>query len=189
VPTTTADLVDVSDAQVFSNNTVTGVTLATGSDADGNGSISTQELRNAVVAAGGWRKDLQITTNRPSERSTNRLSLFGGILFGSLFTLSTDLCGADGNSRLPGLDFTTGAAALLGAFPCSTCSDTVPFPESVSLGGGYASSASIHLGEQTIEGRVTVVTQDSRGELEANKLNTGSGDPASEISWREYRRW
>ncbi len=187
VPTTTADLVDVSNAQVFSNNTVTGVTLAAGSDADGNGSYSTQELRNAVVAAGGWRKNLQITTNRPSERSTNRLSLFGGILFGSMFTPSTDLCGADGNSRLLGLDFTTGAAALLGVFPCSTCSDTVPFPESVSLGGGYSSSASIHLGEQTIEGRVTVVTQDSRGELEANKLNTGSGDPASEISWREYR--
>ena len=71
--------------------------------------------------------------------------------------------------------------------PCSTCSATVPFPESVSLGGGYSSSASIHMGEQTIEGRVTVVTQDSRGELEANKVNTGSGDPASEISWREYR--
>ena len=58
---------------------------------------------------------------------------------------------------------------------------------SVSLGGGYSSSASIHMGEQTIEGRVTVVTQDSRGELEANKVNTGSGDPASEISWRAYR--
>ena len=187
VPATVGDLVDVSSAQVFTTNTVTGVTLATGSDADANGSISTQELRNAVVAAGGWRKNIQITSAQPAERSTNRLSLFGGILFGSLFTPSTDLCGSDGNSRLLGLDFTTGAAALVGVFPCSTCSDTVPFPESVSLGGGYSSSASIHLGEQTIEGRVTVVTQDSRGELEANKLNTGSGDPASEISWREYR--
>ena len=54
VPAAVGDLVDVSSAQVFTTNTVTGVTLATGSDADANGSISTQELRAAVVAAGGW---------------------------------------------------------------------------------------------------------------------------------------
>lgn len=188
VPTTVSNLVDVSSAQVFSTNTVTGVTLASGSDTNSDGAISTQELRDAVVTAGGWRKNIRITASLPSERSTNRLSIFGGILFGSLFTPSTDLCGADGTSRLVGLDFTTGAASLLGVFPCATCTGpTVPLLESISLGGGYSSSASIHLGEQTIEGRVTVVTQDSRGELEANKLNTGSGDPASEISWREYR--
>ena len=188
VPTTVGNLVDVSSAQVFTTNVVTGVTLAAGSDTNADGAISTQELRDAVVTAGGWRKNIRTTTSLPSERSTNRLSLFGGILFGSLFTPSTDLCGADGTSRLVGLDFTTGAASLVGVFPCATCTGpTVPLLESVSLGGGYSSSASIHLGEQTIEGRVTVVTQDSRGELEANKLNTGSGDPASEISWREYR--
>jgi Tfp pilus tip-associated adhesin PilY1 len=188
VPTVTSDLVNVSNAQVFANDRVTGVTLATGSDANADGTISTKELRNAVAAAGGWRRDMQTTSSAPSERSANRLTVFGQILFGALYTPSTDLCGSDGSSRLLGLDFSTGAASLLGVFPCSTCNDpTVPLPDNISLGAGYSSSASIHFGEQTIEGKVTVITQDSRGELEANKLTTGSGDPASEISWREYR--
>ena len=188
VPAVTSDLVNVSNAQVFSNDRVTGVTLATGSDTNDDGAISTKELRNAVAAAGGWRKDMQITSSAPAERSANRLTVFGQVLFGSLYTPSTDLCGSDGSSRLLGLDFSTGAASLLGVFPCSNCNDpTVPLPDNISLGSGYSSSASIHFGEQTIEGKVTVITQDSRGELEANRLTTGSGDPSSEISWREYR--
>lgn len=188
VPTVTTDLVDVSSAQVFANDRVTGVTLAAGSDANSDGTISVKELKNAVVAAGGWRKNMTVTANQPAERSASRLTLFGGVLFGSLYTPSTNLCGSDGGSRLLGVDFSTGAASLIGVFPCASCVDpTVPLPDNVSLGGGYSSSASIHFGEQTIEGKVTVITQDSRGELEANTLKTGSGDPASEISWREYR--
>ena len=187
-PAVTSDLVDVSAAQVFSNDTATGVTLATGSDTDGNGATSTLELRNAIATAGGWRKNLTITTASPAERSSSRLTLFGGIVFGSMFTPSTDLCTSEGTSRLLGLDFTTGSPPTLGVFDCANCNDpTVPLPESLSQGGGYSSSASVHLGEQTIEGRVTVITQDSRGELEASQVNTSSGNAAGEISWRENR--
>jgi len=63
----------------------------------------------------------------------------------------------------------------------------VPVPESFDQGGGYSSSASVHFGEQTIEGKVTIITQDSRGELESTDAQTGSGQPAAEISWREFR--
>ena len=205
VPTAVGDLIDVSTAQVFSNDVVEGVTLPSDADTDGNDTISTKELREAVAAAGGWRKDFAIngqtpveaaadtsddldTGIKPAERSASRISLFGGIMFGSLFTPSTDLCGADGNSRLLAVDFSTGVPPSLSVFPCPDCDDpTVPIPESFDQGGGFSSSASIHFGNQTTEGRVTVVTQDSRGELESTEAQTGAGDPAAEISWREFR--
>lgn len=209
VPTNVTDLIDVSFAQVFSNDKVEGVSLPTGADTNDDDTISTRELRDAVAAAGGWRKDFAIngilpvdaaadddddddddvdTAIKPAERSASRISLFGGIMFGSLFTPSTDLCGADGNSRLLAIDFSTGVPPALSVFPCADCDDpTVPIPESFDQGGGFSSSASIHFGNQTTEGRVTVVTQDSRGELESTEAQTGAGDPAAEISWREFR--
>ncbi len=203
--TEVGDLVDVSTAQVFSNDVVEGVTLDGDADTDGNDSISTKELREAVAAAGGWRKDFATQgvlpvdvdpedppendgTVKPAERAASRISLFGGVLFSSLFTPSTDLCGADGSSRLLAVDFSTGVPLSRSIFPCADCDDpTVPIPESFDQGGGFSSSASIHFGNQTTEGRVTVVTQDSRGELESTEAQTGAGDPAAEISWREFR--
>jgi len=207
VPSEVADLIDVSTAQVFSNDTVEGVSLPTDADSDASGALSTKELREAVAAAGGWRKDFAVNgvlpvdaaaeeeddvdadaAVKPAERSASRISLFGGIMFGSLFTPSTDLCGADGNSRLLGIDFSTGVPPSFSVFPCADCDDpTVPIPESFDQGGGYSSSASTHFGNQTIEGKVTIITQDSRGELESTEAQTGSGDPAAEISWREFR--
>jgi hypothetical protein len=86
------------------------------------------------------------------------------------------------------VDFSTGVTPSFGVFPCPECVDpTVPVPESFDQGGGFSSSASVHFGEQTIEGKVTIITQDSRGELESTEALTGSGEPAAEISWREYR--
>lgn len=205
VPADVGDLVDVSTAQVFSNDTVEGVSLPGTADTDGNDSISTKELREAVAAAGGWRKDFATQgilpadvdpenppendgSVKPAERAASRISLFGGVLFGSLFTPSTDLCGSDGRSRLLAVDFSTGVPLSRSIFPCADCDDpTVPIPESFDQGGGFSSSASIHFGNQTTEGRVTVVTQDSRGELETTEAQTGTGDPAAEISWREFR--
>lgn len=205
--TEVGDLVDVSYAQVFSNDVVEGVTLDSSADSDGNDSISTKELREAVAAAGGWRKDFAINGElpidsvddeddteddtdsaiKPAERAASRISLFGGVMFSSLFTPSTDLCGSDGSSRLLAVDFSTGVPLSRSIFPCADCDDpTVPIPESFNQGGGFSSSASIHFGNQTTEGRVTVVTQDSRGELESTEAQTGAGDPAAEISWREF---
>ncbi|MGE3773294.1 MAG: pilus assembly protein, partial [Gammaproteobacteria bacterium] len=208
-PTEVSDLVDVSTARVFANDVVQGVTLSGSADTDGNDTISTKELREAVAAAGGWRKDFATqgivpadvdpedppvndSSVKPAERAASRISLFGGVLFSSLFTPSTDLCGADGSSRLLGVDFSTGVPLARSIFPCADCDDpTVETPpqidESFDQGGGFSSSASIHFGNQTTEGRVTVVTQDSRGELETTEAQTGAGDPAAEISWREFR--
>jgi type IV pilus assembly protein PilY1 len=202
-PTQVSDLIDVSRAVVYSNDIIEGVTLGEGGDSNNDGAVNTNELREAVAAAGGWRKDFAIngvlpaaaadddeetTEDSPAERSASRISLFGGIMFASLYTPSTDLCGADGSSRLLAVDFSTGVTPSFGVFPCADCDDPeVPVPESFDQGGGYSSSASVHFGEQTIEGKVTIITQDSRGELESTDAQTGSGQPAAEISWREYR--
>ncbi|HMM76988.1 MAG TPA: PilC/PilY family type IV pilus protein [Gammaproteobacteria bacterium] len=209
VPTEVADLIDVSKARVFNNDVVQGVTLSSSADTDGNGSTSTKELREAVAAAGGWRKDFATqgfvpadvdpenppvndSSIKPAERAASRISLFGGVMFSSLFTPSVDLCGADGNSRLLAVDFSTGVPPTRSVFPCTDCDDPtvedpVEIPESFDQGGGFSSSPSIHFGNQTTEGRVTLVTQDSRGELETTPAQTGAGDPAAEISWREFR--
>ena len=125
----------------------------------------------------------------------NRSTLIDGVLFNTAFTPSTDLCTAEGFSILLGLAFNTGTALPTPIFgkTCATAGlGTCPDSETesdpyVDLGTGLASTPSIHIGNQDIPGKVTVITQKSTGEIETTDATTLGGIANGEISWREYR--
>ena len=180
---TIADLIDTSKTQVFVNGDV---------NLDGTGTSDTafDALVGTVDTAGGWKRDYRTFSPDPSERSLNRSTLIDGVLFNTAFTPSTDLCTAEGSSILLAVAFNTGTAIpspILGE-ECPTCpvesNESSPF---IELGAGLASTPSIHIGNQDIPGKVTVITQKSTGEIETTDATTLGGIANGEISWREYR--
>lgn len=183
LPVTPGQLIDVSDASVFTNGNVDGV----------DGVTSFTGLVDTISQAGGWRRNYTANGVDPAQRNTTRSTLLSGVIFNTAFMPSLDLCGAEGNSELFGLAFNTGTSTpspIFGTEPCPSCpdgvSESVP---SIDLGYGMASTPSIHVGqpgESEQPGRVTVVVQKSTGETDTETANTGAGINNAEISWREF---
>ena len=182
-------LTDVTNFRVLSNG-----------DVSTNGDLTPETTFNAIATsittAGGWKRNYanQATpVDTPAGRSVNRATLLDGVIFGTEFTPSTDLCGSEGTSKLLGLFFKTGTTTPNGIFgqqPCPgvTCpvgvTESIP---SVDLGSGLASTPSIHIGKQDVPGKVTAVTQSSTGAIDTTNATTLGGIKNGEISWREYR--
>ncbi|MBI2801518.1 MAG: hypothetical protein HYX63_14770 [Gammaproteobacteria bacterium] len=182
-------LIDVTKYRVFSNGDVS-TTGGTTPDASFKGIVS------SITAAGGWKRDYanQATpVDTPAGRSVNRATVIDSVVFGTEFTPSTDLCGAEGTSKLLGLFFKSGTTTPTGIFgqqpcPANSCptgvTESIP---SVDLGAGLASTPSIHIGKQDVPGKVTAVTQSSTGAINTTNATTLGGIKNGEISWREYR--
>lgn len=180
---TIGSLIDTTKAIVFVNGDVD-------LDADGNVDFTFDTLQTNVETAGGWRRDYRTFSPDPAERSINRSTLIDGVLFNTAFTPSTDLCTSEGSSILLGLAFNTGTALPSPIFgeSCPSCPDDESQSNRyVDLGAGLASTPSIHIGNQDIPGKVTVITQKSTGEIETTEATTLGGIANGEISWREYR--
>ncbi|MEQ8659695.1 MAG: hypothetical protein RLW62_02640, partial [Gammaproteobacteria bacterium] len=146
-----------------------------------------------VADAGGWKLDY-IDTTPPSERQVANPALISGIALTTAFTPSTELCGAEGESRLLGRAFDRGLVPPGGIFGTRTCDEALNCPEgvaeaigSISLGAGLASSPSIHIGNQDVPGQVTVFVQGSTGEIGREEAMTAGGVRNGEISWQEFR--
>ncbi len=58
---------------------------------------------------------------------------------------------------------------------------------STNLGSGLASSPSIHIGNQEVPGKVTVIVQQSTGAITGTDAQTMGGLNNGEVSWQEYR--
>lgn len=183
-PVNIAGLVNVTNAEVRTNGDV---------DIDDDGTVDTtfEGLQAQVETAGGWKRNYTTNSPDPSQRSINRSTLIDGVLFNTAFTPSTDLCSSEGTSILLGLAFDTGTALpspIFGEIPCAGCptgvSESKPY---VDLGAGLASTPSIHIGNQDIPGKVTVITQKSTGAIDTTEATTLGGIANGEISWREYR--
>jgi len=188
----TAALFDVSDTQVFADGNV---------DVDGDGSadMTYEELQQCTTGQTscggtvheGWKRDYVADGTNPAQRSVNRSSVLGGVIFNTAFTPSTSQCGLEGSSILLGLGFDTGASVgAFGAVPCPTCPNEADFlPPSVDLGFGLASAPSIHIGkpgQEEVPGKVTVVIQKSTGEISTEEAQTAGGINSGEVSWREF---
>jgi len=180
------DFEDVTDA----------VTLTTGAvDLDGDGTQDTtyEAFEATVVAAGGWFLDYGLGAGvaDPSERQVANPTLIGGVVLATAFTPSLDLCGAEGESRLLGRAFNSGLvppAGIFGTIACASCPTGVEQAVgSISLGKGLASSPSIHIGNQDVPGKVTVIVQQSTGAITGTQAQTLGGLRNGEISWQEFR--
>ncbi len=173
-----SNFVDVSDATVATNGSVTNV-IGAGSE----GALSTLAVKN-----GGWRLDLELPG--VAERSVTQMSLLGDILFASAFTPSTDLCGGEGTSQLYGLYYKTGAPkAALPTFGTTTSTvdgQTLDIGiRQVTIGAGLASSPSLHTGAARDQRGITIFTQTSTGAIENETGLVTERARSGEIDWRE----
>ena len=151
--------------------------------------------RSTVSDAGGWVLDYESDAPDfilPAERTVSNQTLIGGIVLSSAFTPTTDLCGAEGTSRIIGRAFDRGLVPPLGVFG-QNCDGGCPDAEnmeaigSTNLGSGLASSPSIHIGNQEVPGKVTVIVQQSTGAITGTDAQTMGGLNNGEVSWQEYR--
>ncbi len=179
--------IDVTDAVVYTNGSV---------DMEGDGTIdsSFEAVTAEVEAAGGWRLDYASNGTAPAERTLSNQTLIGGIVLSSAFTPATTQCGGEGTSRLIGRAFNSGLVPPVGIFGTEPCGGSCP-DETVEaiaigseyLGSGLASSPSIHIGNQEVPGKVTVIVQQSTGAITGNQAQTTTGINNGEVSWQEYR--
>ncbi len=207
VPTVQVDvngLLDVSGATSLTDGRVRVPSLTGSPPLDADGLIALTALREEVQTRGGWRRDYQPGSNvSPSQRSFNPSSLLGEVLFNSAFTppgastSGVSECGGSpeiGQSTLIGVDFRSGVPHTVGVFgrePCSlsVCSDEVEEAVGeIDLGSGLASVPSLHIGEpgQDVPGRITVVVQQSTGEVQAIEALGAAVPDSREVNWREY---
>ena len=163
-------------------------------DIDGDGSYDTtyQAVEADVDSAGGWLMHYNFDPSAvlPSERTVSNLTLIGGIVLTSAFEPTSDLCGAEGESRIIGRAFNTGLVPSEGIFgqECDGCPDgNAEAIGSVDLGAGLASAPSIHIGNQDVPGKVTVIVQQSTGTITGNQAQTMGGLNNGEVSWEEFR--
>ncbi|MDD9824718.1 MAG: PilC/PilY family type IV pilus protein [Gammaproteobacteria bacterium] len=187
-------LLDVSNARVLTNGQV---------DSNGDGTLDEtfNNMRARAIAAGGWRRDYRIGTGTtPAQRSLNSSTLLGSVLFNTAFsppaTATTAACasGGLGESEVLGLDFRSGLPQPQGVFGTQTCAFAVCSDEvsealgTYNLGAGLASLPSLHLGQpgEDVPGRLTVVVQQSTGEIQSVEALGLQPADSGEVSWREY---
>ena len=188
-------LLDVSNARVLTNGQV---------DSNGDGTLDEtfNNMRARAIAAGGWRRDYRIGTGTtPAQRSLNSSTLLGSVLFNTAFsppaTATTAACTSGsglGDSELLGLDFRSGLPQPQGVFGTQTCAFAVCSDEvsealgTYNLGAGLASLPSLHLGQpgEDVPGRLTVVVQQSTGEIQSVEALGLQPADSGEVSWREY---
>ncbi len=185
MPMDHASFIDVTDARTFSDGSV---------DMDNDGSFDTtfEAAITDVAAAGGWVLDYEFDPlgSDPSERTVSNQTLIGGIVLSSAFTPSTELCGAEGESRIIGRAFNNGLVPPLGIFgqACFGCPEgNLEGVGTIDLGAGLASSPSIHIGNHDVPGKVTVIVQQSTGAITGNQAQTLGGLNNGEVSWQEFR--
>ncbi|MDP3295573.1 MAG: hypothetical protein Q8M37_12675 [Nevskia sp.] len=180
-----ANLVDTSSAVVAPSGAVSGV----------SGASTEIELVNTIVAAGGWRYTLSTSPTTAAERSINRTALIDGLLFASSYTPSASLCSGDGNSRLFGFNYLTGAArAQRPAFGLRRIAVSNAEIDSsagvLDVGLGLGSAPSLHIDDDDGSGLavVTVNVQTSRGSVVQQDVRVSGSIRSGEIDWRQTHR-
>ena len=165
------DLLDVTQAQVFVDESVSNV-----SGADDFTELE-GKLSGSASAYDGWKLDLQDS----GERALSKPSVLGGALLFTSYIPNPDICSIGGDGKLYGLFFLTGTAhhkAILGKEP-----DTNESIKSVDTGKGMPSSLGMHVG--TREG-ATGFIQTSTGNIVRGEVTPPLNYKSGTISWRQF---
>lgn len=180
-----SDLLNTTTAVVTRAGAVSGVTTPSGCT-----TIDSEvSLGNCAVAKKGWK--YLLGNGSPSERIVNRTTVFGEVLFATAFTPSPTLCQGEGNSRLLGLYFKTGAPrAAVPTFGTTLVSGTEVVTGSVDLGQGLAAGIALHRDTVVnLNSRpVSIISQTSTAALTNTKGNLAATAGSGEIDWRDSRR-
>lgn len=175
-------LLDVTDASVETDGTLSGV----------SGATTFKALNAAMGEPGnkGWYLNLPPISGTagtsPATRVINSSALSGGVLFTTAYQPSPDKCTGDGLSRLYGLYYRTGTAypdpAVLGTKIVLNKKIASPYLE---LGHGFATTPSLHSGEGSGDKNVTVFTQLSTGTIIRTQAKTVHSIRSRMESWKE----
>ncbi|WP_167505997.1 PilC/PilY family type IV pilus protein [Desulfosediminicola flagellatus] len=191
-PITTDDLLNVSDAEVYTDGTL----QSTISAIDGSDLATFTEIEDEIDSgrASGWLLNLPPITGEagavPSTRNVTRSSLTGGVLLTTVFQPSGDLCEGEGNSRLYGVYYTTGTGypdvSILGT-STETVDDEIKYLTSryIDLGAGMASVPVVHTGSGSGNSNVTVYSQMSTGTTIQTEVDTVENVRSGRISWTD----
>jgi type IV pilus assembly protein PilY1 len=125
-----SDLLDVSGAKVFKDESVTGMPETTFDD-----------LLSAARSKEGWILEFPVG----GERVLVKPVIIGGIVLFSTFTPTDDVCGFQGEGKLYATYFETGSAYTKSAIGEET---TGEIKRSISLGQGMPSMAGLHIGAE-----------------------------------------
>ncbi|MDA3835234.1 MAG: hypothetical protein PF495_17755 [Spirochaetales bacterium] len=184
------NLLDSTDIEVYTDDDLT-VENGPISSTTGVPIINFDELVEEVEDFKlGWYLDLPPIVGTagvaPSTRSLSQSVLLGGINFSSVFQPSDNPCAGEGNSRLYGLYYKTGTAY---ANPAIFGTDTVDNGNGVEyrarkyvdLGGGIATSPSIHSGADG--DTISVITQMSTADVFRVSAETAEEVRSGKQSW------
>jgi len=173
------DLIDISLAKVYDDETVNNVAGVTDWDS----------LKDAIEDASGWYLDFPAAR----ERNLSQASLLGELLTFSTYIPSEDICSIEGESWLYALYYSTGTSyyeSVVGWEFTDKNGDSFlqkgeqEMIEKLYLGKGMAASPNIHTGRE--EGS-TAYIQTSTGAIETiQQINPGI-TKSGKTSWREIR--
>jgi type IV pilus assembly protein PilY1 len=198
LPVVKTDLLNVSNAKVYTDGAVTGVTDAPEFDdlevlIDGGANSA----GDTFTGLNGWYKNLIYDGVNPSERILNQQALLGQVLFASAYTPGADVCGALGSSNLYGVYYRTGTAVAESSILGTDASDThgvsgLLSMDKLDLGSGLGSSPSLHTGEGSgvdddHSTDITVITQTGVAAIERGEAKALVKVRSGEISWREIQ--
>ncbi|MCX7514768.1 pilus assembly protein [Frateuria sp. STR12] len=182
------DLLDVTDIDVYTDNSVTGA----GTDADGSDIDTFNKLLGSFDSETrlGWFLKLTAPTASgdatPAERVVSTQSLLGGVLLTSTFFPGTDTCTDVGRGALYGLNYKSGTAnPALQFFGTTGGGDAKVVNRSTDLGPGLPAPPSLHVGEGTGERTLTACVQTSTGAIICKEITTLKSVLSSEVSWHE----
>jgi type IV pilus assembly protein PilY1 len=163
------DLLDVTDAAVFTDQTMTGVSGAdTFPQLEGN-------FRGASPSYSGWKMDLL----DPGERSLSKPSILGGTVLFTTFIPNADICSTGGEGKLYGLYFLTGTAHYKPILAVDD--DTNESSKYLLMGKGVPASLGIHVGSQGSAGFV----QTSKGNIIQVDVDPPLKVKSGTTSWRQ----
>ncbi|MBW2621478.1 MAG: hypothetical protein JRD68_01110 [Deltaproteobacteria bacterium] len=180
IPLDPVDLVDSTDINVFTDQTVTG---------GPSGVNSWAALLDYMENKDGWFRELGQEAVYEGERVLNEAKILGGIVLTPTFIPNQDPCGFGGFSNLYGLYFETGtsytAETFLGgsedvSVDGETKTKVDPF---IELGLGMGSSVGLHVGQE--EGAKGYVQQ-STGVVQDVDINPAFKVKSGLIYWREH---
>ena len=147
-------------------------------------------LANAIPEnKSGWFRNLAYPVSDPSGRNTTTSVQARTVVFFTEYTpgiSSANTCQPEGSSRLYGLDYRTGTALPMVVFDTdsNTTSGTAELSNiSLDIGRGMASAPAL-VQNNAAPGEVTIVTQNSEGEISTNQGKVGVAITGRQ-SWRE----
>jgi type IV pilus assembly protein PilY1 len=190
------NLVDVTTAQVFTDNSVQGLSSGgiTATTLTGSSSTSVQSI---VASKRGWVTKLlypiQTPAVPPRERVLAKPTVVGGIVFFPSFVPDEDLCLSLGTGYLYALFYQTGTAYNQDVIGTDAVGGKNQVKSNISLGDGQTGQLGVHIGAQGsdvsgtsggegCQGSVSIIGQSSTGMISKNCVRT-------QAVWSRFLSW